>query len=176
MRHLLIVLGICLAAIAVGALLYVYGPKELQQAPVISDDTQILVEQTDTVPFTVIAEDTYANAVAERKNYAVYDEAEFQRLWTMAYGSAAPVLPPVDFEKDYVVGVFAGEKASGGYGIRVADITDSGNARTIGIDLIRPGAGCVTSQAITRPFQFVSVPLSEHALSRKDREVVTACQ
>ncbi len=175
---MLIVLGICLAAIVVGAGLYFYGPSELRETPALNgtEASALGADQAVPVSFTVLAEGTNASGVSERKNYAVYTQEDFVRLWTMAYGTDGEAMPAIDFDSQYVIGVFAGEKPSGGHTIDVASITDASSIRTVSMALTRPGEGCMVSQALTSPFQLIMVPVSDRELARTETEVVAACQ
>jgi len=177
MRHMLIVLGICLAAIVVGAGLYFYGPSEMRETPVLegTEASALGSDQAESVSFTVLAEGTNASGVSERKNFAVYSEEDFVRLWAMT-GASASEMPAVDFESQYVIGVFAGEKASGGHTIEVTSVTDASSLRTVAIELTRPGTGCVVSQALTRPYQLIAVPVSDRSLARTENETEASCQ
>ena len=168
---MLIVLVIVLGAILVGAGLYFYGPEEIRDAQV-GPSASVASAQ---IPFQVIAEGESAAEVRERKNYAVYSEEDLEELWRMAYGDTS-TLPRVDFTQNYVIAVFAGEKASGGHDIEVADIEDTESKRKVSIALTRPGAGCMTTQALTRPFQIVVVPASDLELAREEAEIEVACQ
>lgn len=176
MRHILIILGICLAAIAIGAGLYFFGPKEFQQVPAVGNvgASAVGADVAEEISFRVLAEGQNAT-ITERKNYAVYTEEDFAALWTRAYGEDAPALPAVDFDDSYVIGVFAGEQATGGHAIAVSRVTDENAVRTVAIALTRPGAGCMVSQALTSPFQFVLVPFSDRALARVDEVVEAPC-
>jgi len=177
MRHMLIVLGICLAAIMVGAGLYFYGPSELRETPSLGNEASAIgADQATLIPFTVLSEGTNAAGVAERKNFAVYSQEDFERLWTMTFGPDTSAMPSVNFDSYYVIGVFAGEKASGGHTIDVASVTDANSLRTVAISLTRPGEGCVVTQALTRPFQLIMVPVSDRELARTETEVVADCQ
>lgn len=178
MRHMLIVLVICLAAILVGAGLYFYGPSELRETPVLegTEASALGADQAIPVSFAVLAEGTNASGVSERKNYAVYTKEDFARLWTMAYRDDTSAMPSIDFDSQYVIGVFAGEKLSGGHTIEVASITDASSIRTVSMTLTRPGEGCVVSEALTSPFQLIAVPVSDRELARTETEVVAACQ
>ncbi len=175
MRHILIVLSICVVAIIMGILLYVYGPSELREVPVQSGASAISADAAADVPFSVLVSGTSAVAQPERKNFAVYGEEDFQRLWEQAYGEEAPVLPSVNFEEEYVIGVFAGERSSGGYAIAVSRVTDENAVRTVTIALTTPGPSCAVTQALTSPFQFVTVPLSDRTLARVDQELEASC-
>lgn len=178
MRHMLMVLGMSTAAILVGAALYVYGPSELRETPALEGNEASAIgagQVLEDVSFSVLAEGMNAT-VTERKNYAVYSEADFARLWGMAYGETAPAVPEVDFDTHYVIGVFAGQKPSGGHGIKVSRVTDDGDTRTVAVTLTAPGAGCMTSQALTAPFELILVPVSSAELARTEETVTTPCQ
>ena len=178
MRHMLIVLGISLAAIVVGAGLYFYGPSELRETPVLNgtEASVLSADQAVAVSFAVLAEGTNASSVSERKNFAAYTEEDFARLWAMAYGTGGETMPSIDFDTQYVIGVFAGEKSSGGHSIKVASVTDASSIRTVSMALMRPGEGCVVSQALTNPFQLIAVPVSDRELARTETEFTVACQ
>lgn len=178
MRHILIVLGMCVAAIAIGTALYVFGPEELNEAAALDASGAAVVTSgpLEDISFAVLAEGQNAARVTERKNYAVYDEAEFARLWQMAYGDDAPPMPEVDFARQYVIGVFAGVKPSGGYDIAVTQVADSSTERTVSITLTSPGEGCITSQAFTSPFELVLVPAATLELVREETDRVAACR
>ena len=174
---MLIVLGAAVASIAVGTGLYYFGPDEFRKVPAseTSEASVLSADQPAAVPFTVIAEGADAANVSARKNYAVYDKDEFARLWAMAYGEDGPAMPAIDFEKEYVIGVFAGEKSSGGYDIGVDKVTDENAVRSVAITLTVPGSACVVTQALTSPFQLVTVPFSARELSKVDTQVEGAC-
>ncbi len=178
MRHMLIVLGIIVAAILVGAGLYFYGPDELREAPSLegNEASAISAEVAEDISFTVIAEGVNATGVTARKNFAVYEEGEFERLWTMIYGEDAPDMPDVDFDEEYVIGVFAGEKSTGGHRIAVDAITDENAVRNVAITIETPSRDCLVTETLTSPFQLVTVPFSDRELIRTDREVEGACR
>lgn len=171
---MLIVLGIIIAAILVGAGLYFYGPDTLRETPT-QGASALGADQPTDVPFAVIAEGAQAS-MSERKNFAAYTHEDFVRLWAMAYGENAPAMPVVNFDSSYVIGVFAGQKSSGGHGIRVDSVTDGSSLRTVAITLTRPASDCVVTQALTSPFQIISVPFSDRDLARTEKDVEVACQ
>ncbi|MBU2158834.1 protease complex subunit PrcB family protein [Patescibacteria group bacterium] len=180
MRDILIVLGMCVAAIVVGILLYMYGPAEMREVSNPAPSEQAAANTAEpvsgAVSIQVLDAGTNAGAAAQRKNIATYDTDGFERLWQMAHGNDGTPMPSVDFSERYVIGVFAGTKSSGGHGIEVSEVRDSGDTRTVVITLTKPGAGCMTSQALTSPYQIVTVPISMAVLSKVERTVETACQ
>lgn len=179
MRDILLIVGMCLAAIIIGSVLFFAAPDILPQPSVEPGVTSVGAE-TNTpeavkVPFTVLVEGSTALNVSARKNYVVRGQEEFENLWRMVYGDGAPALPKVDFTKQDVIAVFAGEKGSGGHRIAVSAVNDYGDARSVSVTLTSPGAGCVNTQAITSPYQIVTVPASGSSLSHTDVTVIEAC-
>lgn len=179
MRHMIIVLGMSTAAILVGAALYVYGPSELRETPQLENNEASAMGAgvvLEDVSFSVLAEGGNATGISERKNYAVYSEADFARLWNMAYGENPQAMPDVDFDTHYVISVFAGQKLSGGHAIAVSRVTEADNVRTIAVTLTAPGETCVVTEGLTSPFQFILVPVSAAELARTEETVTTPCQ
>ncbi|KND47897.1 MAG: hypothetical protein AB199_04035 [Parcubacteria bacterium C7867-004] len=173
MRDILVVLGVCLAAIIVGACLFFYGPS-LFREKVTSEEAG---SQTEPVDIAIRVLDTGTNALEapKRKNFAVYDADEFKKLWENAHDSDGTPLPKIDFDTEYVIGVFAGTKSSGGHAITIEKITESEGVRTVYITMTKPAAGCVTSQALTSPYEIVAVPFSGASLMPNETTIETPC-
>ena len=177
MRDLLIIITMCVAAVAVGTWLYFYVPSTDLRPAATSEIEEVQAESQSPeaimVSFTELARGTTAKEVTTRKNYAVYSADEFAKLWKQT-GSSAKV-PSVDFTNEYVIAVFAGTKATGGYGIEVRAVTDTGESRSVALRLSEPGTSCVVTQAQTSPYQIIVVPHSDASLSHTDTVTVTDC-
>ncbi len=171
MKDTLIIFGMCLAAIAVGATLFFWAPKNTAVAPA-PEEAKPLIEEN--IAFVVL-ETGQDSQTLERKNYAARDQESFERVWKIAHGEDGAVMPSIDFSTRYVIGVFAGEKTSGGHAIAVTDIIDHGDVRTVRTRLQEPGEGCINSQALTSPYQLITVPVSTHGLASEDATTVTPC-
>lgn len=181
MRDVLIIATMCVAALAIGAWLYFYGPTEFRNVPPPQGEQHAANASSDSndavdVPFSVIESGNNAANVSTRKNYAARDTDAFAKLWTLTYGKNAPPLPSIDFDTEYVIGVFAGEQSTGGYAIAVSSVTDHGTAsRTVSVTVTKPGTDCVNTQALTSPYQIIRVPVSIASLTREDRTVEKSC-
>ncbi len=150
-------------AIGIGAVLYVMGVEN--NAP---------RAQEAAVSFSVIAEGANAS-LSERKNFKIENREQLEQVWALAYGQTTVALPSVDFEKYEVLAVFGGQKNTGGYTVAVKEIMDNEDTRRITITHTVPGSSCVTTQALTSPFQFVRVEKSEARIDRKDEILTVAC-
>lgn len=133
-------------------------------------------DMPQAVMVTQIDAGQYSGSVTERKNYHVETSEEWQALWTMVHGLEGPALPAVDFERYQVLAVFDGTHSSGGYSIHVESIADTGLRRIVRIKHTEPGEECVTTGAVTSPYQMVVVPRSSATIAREDVTETVACQ
>lgn len=128
-----------------------------------------------SVDFRTLDIGAQAASISARKNYAVYTEAELAKLWGMIHGSDGSAIPKIDFSKEYVIGVFSGQKPTGGHSISISSIIDTSETRVVAVKLTSPGADCIVTQVLTSPYQIVAVPLSENELGHTNTEVASAC-
>jgi hypothetical protein len=171
MRNLIVIGGICILAIAVGAWLYFGTPHKT--APATSASTEAPVAKE--VHFAVLDQGDQAGDMTTRKNYAIYDAAEFARFWQKAHPNGKKV-PNVDFKSTYVIAVFAGTEPTGGYRISVTKVTDTANARSVAVTIEQPDSSCAVVEEETSPYAFVTVPYSDaEALSHTDVRTTHAC-
>ncbi len=162
----------------VGASLYYLAPlpkfTELNTASAVVDTAPEKIIQT--IPFDVLDVGIHAAGVAVRKNYAAYSREGLEKIWEIAHGTDGPPLPKVDFSKEYVIGIFAGQKSTGGNSAVVTAVTEAENMRTVAVTLTKPGAGCMVTQSLTNPYQIVTVPFSDATLTHSDTEIITSCE
>jgi hypothetical protein len=179
MRDLLIIAGMCAAAIIIGAWLYLYGPTgapDTNQAAASVESVTVeepVVESKD-VSFGVLGHGSIAEGVSKRKNYAIYSKEEYEKMWKLT--GSTEKMPTVDFKKGYVIAVFAGDRPTGGHAISVEKVTDTGKERHVTVLVEKPGSGCVASQAITSPYQIIRVPFSAAVLSHTEVEREVPCE
>jgi len=177
MRDLLIIIGMCVAAVAVGTWLYFYVPFTEFGSPQATEikeaSAEVMVPENTPVSFVEIAHGSNATGITARKNYAIYSADEFEKIWKQT--DSTKKVPAVDFTKQYVIAVFAGVVPTGGYTISVSDVMDIGDARSVAIHIEKPGKGCVVTTAQSSPYQIVTVPLSGGSLSHTDTESEVDC-
>lgn len=164
-KDILILSGMALAAVALGTILYLYGANTLRGSgrPEIA---------------AVIAHGSYA-PISDRKNFRISNADDMQKLWALLYGNDAsntPPIPQIDFSRQEVVAVFAGEKPTGGYDIAVSGIQDSSNERMVSVTITAPGPSCMVAESQTSPFQVVTVPVSTLPFAHTDAVETNTCQ
>jgi len=70
--------------------------------------------------------------------------------------------PVIDFKKQTVVFLYAGQKMTGGYSIKVKSVKKRGKETVIDAPIEEPPSGGAVTQAITHPFTVLAIPASSH--------------
>lgn len=181
MKDLFIIVGILVIAGVAGAGIYFYAPKDIaapvQVVPVATTSMPVATstQNVGAVSFTTLSTGTHAAGVTARKNYEVGDKTGLLKLWTLAFGVNATSTPAINFETHEAVGIFAGEKPTGGYAVKVTKVEDSATVRTIHVALVVPGKGCMTTESVTSPYTIISLPLSPLPLTHQDATSTSDC-
>ncbi|MBI1874793.1 MAG: protease complex subunit PrcB family protein [Acidobacteria bacterium] len=68
-----------------------------------------------------------------------------------------PILSP-NFAHEMAVAVFLGERLTGGFQIRVTNVTDTDGVLTVEALETIPNLRCAVIQSLTQPFEIISVP------------------
>ena len=137
------------------------SPEAVYRARCIENTCKMLLNGEHFVGFQILAGS--GNGREENTRQVVAKtQAEAITMWSeMLYADSQqePIqLGQLDFSKEMVVGVSMGMKATGGYKIEVASIIDLPSKLVVNSMNSYPGVGCPVTEAITRPFQIVSLP------------------
>jgi hypothetical protein len=120
------------------------------------------------IMFSSLVEHAFSG-VHSARNVVIKDEAAWARLWAehASGNTPAPALPKVDFSKNMLLGVFAGEKGSGCRQVGVIKVAVSGGKIAVEYEERDLSMVALCIQAISAPANVVVVP-------RSDAEVVFA--
>lgn len=66
-------------------------------------------------------------------------------------------VPKIDFTKQRVVAVFLGQRNSGGYAIKIKNVTEKGDKIYVEIEKISPKPGENATMAITNPYSIAKI-------------------
>ena len=108
---------------------------------------------TGSLPIRRIGQWT-ASGIGTPIRKVIRDDSTYARLWE-ALGAGQR--PAVDFSRDVVIAVGAGQQPSGGYTIAVQRVAHAGAAMTVEVVATVPGPGCWTTQQLTQPVDVVVV-------------------
>lgn len=100
------------------------------------------------------------SGVTEFHEVVVRSEEEWRALWKehTAHRVPPPPAPPVDFATAQVVGVFLGQRPSGGYAVEILSVTDGGPERRVAYRETRPRADTLQITVLTQPYHLRVVP------------------
>lgn len=175
------ILGLFSGAVLFFALLSLYpiqthAPIAKQDLP-ITTSTDGQKDQEKEITFSVLDQGEKAPGAKNRKNYAIYNQEELNSFWKLSHEGTDAKAPTIDFNKKYVVVVFAGTKPTTGYKIKVTKVEDAQGQRNIAVAMIEPGEGCTTKTEKTSPYQFIALPYdTETSLSHNDTAKTEDCK
>jgi hypothetical protein len=114
-----------------------------------------------------------ASGISTAERMVIRDDSTYARFW-QALGAGER--PPVDFSRDVVIAVAAGQRPSGGHAIAVERVAHAGAGMVVEVVETVPGPGCWTTQQLTRPVDVVVVAAADaRTWSFSDRTRVQPC-
>lgn len=81
-------------------------------------------------------------------------------LWS-AHNGSSDEQPEVDFSRQSVLAVFAGEKPTGGHSIRITGVQQQGRSLVVSYSETSPGPDAMVTQVITAPAHLVRIDKSQ---------------
>jgi hypothetical protein len=93
--------------------------------------------------------------ISESRRLVIRDANTWARFWSeLGVGER----PEIDFSRNLVVAVAAGQRSSGGYEIAVRRVSQANGDLTIEVEETTPGPNCMTTSALTQPVDVVALP------------------
>lgn len=112
--------------------------------------------------------------IGESRRLVIRDANAWAEFWSELGVGARP---EVDFSRDLVVAVAAGQRPSGGHEIAIEQIAQSNGELTIGVVEIAPGPNCMTTSTLTQPVDVVAIPkVNARSWSFVERKEVRGCR
>jgi len=143
----------CLPLIGLILIFILAGGVEMVSSSADSDRDAII-----SVSFSKI-DKGFRSGIKERKLVTVKSEKEWGELWRLHKGAFLPEQPVlrIDFKEEMVVGVFSGEKKTGGYGTEITKIEEARDKGELIVFFLetRPPPKAMVTQAITQPYHIV---------------------
>jgi hypothetical protein len=175
-----------------------YGPVALAPEPEVAPDSMapaapesVAVESsaglTDTTPQQGYAPYGSASApqirrigqwthtgINEKRRLVIRDANGWAAFWSeLGVGDR----PAVDFTRDLVVAVAAGQQSTGGHEIAVDRVSQNNGELTIEVVETSPGPNCMTTSALTQPVDVVVIPrVDARGWSFVERREVRGCR
>jgi hypothetical protein len=112
--------------------------------------------------------------ISESRRLVIRDANAWAEFWSeLGVGER----PEVDFSRDLVVAVAAGQRPTGGHEIAVGQVAQNGGALTISVVETTPGPNCMTTASLTQPVDVVVIPnVNAKSWSFVERREVRGCR
>ncbi|MDP8256165.1 MAG: zf-HC2 domain-containing protein [Candidatus Alcyoniella australis] len=100
------------------------------------------------------------SGVTTRSQLVLHDAGSFAALWNKIFGITVPLpdVPPVDFEHNFAVAAFLGERASGGFKVRIENVLWSTDRLVVYVNQSLPDPNSAVTLALTQPYHVVILP------------------
>jgi hypothetical protein len=111
--------------------------------------------------------------VGEARRLIIRDANAWAQFWSeLGVGEQ----PTVDFTRDVVVAVAAGQRPTGGYEIAIDRVRENNGELTIEVVETAPGPNCMTTASLTQPVDVIAIPsLTFQSWSFSERKAVRGC-
>lgn len=125
----------------------------------------------DTTPYTL------SSGIDEPGQFVIRNAEDLAALWQDIHSRRrpAPPLPEVDFDREMMVVVAAGQRRTGGYSIRIDRAWREGDATIVLVHEEAPAAGCIVPTAITSPVDVARLPAVPEPVEIRLESVIRAC-
>ncbi len=123
-------------------------------------EPQELRAESEPVSFDPVEEaSSFMSAITDRRRLVIDEPEEWVDFWAELNANIAPTpdAPAMDFDSHVVIAATMGQKPTGGYAIRIEEVSRTGEDLRVVVVETSPGAGCITTQALTAPATAVTV-------------------
>ena len=119
----------------------------------------------------------FYSGIKEKKEIIIKNRDDFLKLWKNFTSNLIPPPEPpyIDFEKYMLIGVFMGNKPTGGFSIEIEKIIEKDKEISVHVKEESPGKNCVVTMAFTQPYHIVTLLKSDKKIKFYYNEVVREC-
>ncbi|MDO8452451.1 MAG: protease complex subunit PrcB family protein [bacterium] len=119
---------------------------------------KVSVDQNGKITFKPVARGQ-DSSFKERVFYTINTQDEWAKLWDSMHPGRGPEgLPTVNFDEEMIIIAMQGSQPTGGYMVRITGVEHKDAVVGVTIKEDSPGVGCLTTQALTAPFDIVRIP------------------
>jgi len=159
-----------LVATASGACGSTIGTDPLEASNVQTDEQQVSFEEVEGTT-------SFLSGISDRRRLVIEDQDAWLQFWAELQAMVTPVPEPpaVDFSTHVVIAATMGQRATGGYSIRIDDISRAGERTRVIVVETAPGPTCLTTQAFTAPATAVTVSRPAGTVEFVERNETDSC-
>ena len=138
-------------------------------------EDETTTESVTEVLFTEISSENFSQRTdydLKKQLVVLSNQSDFDLLYPLFVAEETPV---VDFEEYLVLALLMGSQSTGGYNIQVDVIYEQDNYIEVNVVSSLPGSNCVTTEALTDPYQFVKIPFTDKEVIFLESVVISSC-
>jgi PrcB C-terminal len=122
--------------------------------------------ETTAISISEIAKGQQCGITTQRFE-VIRNSSSFTNLWLSHSEGFSPVpeQPVVDFDQNMVIAAFLGEQSTGGYSIEITGVAELADSIVVNVKGALPGAGCMLTTAVSKPYHVVTVPKSSKPIA-----------
>jgi hypothetical protein len=139
-------------------------------------ETAVELNSNNPVLFFEIDASQYSG-FAEQTQQIITTQVDLNIIWETAHShlDLSKNAPTIDFNKNVILVVATGQRNSGGYLLKINQIIESEKNYNVDVLETKPGKGCMTTQALTSPYQMVQIEKPNKHILFKSLEKVIDC-
>jgi PrcB C-terminal len=156
------------ALLVVSLFAFLHSARAQGPSKVPEDSVQLPMQQVFTAQYT---------GIDQSRRLVIRTPQEWQAIWSELRHDQYPIPAPpaVDFNQFMAILAAIGTRSTGGHAIRIEGVSRSGGRLFVVVQEISPGAGCITTQALTSPVDAVQVPQSDEPVIFVERQESRNC-
>ena len=132
-----------------------YSPLAMAQEKITKAETKLSI---------ATIEKGYRSGIRGPLQTVIRNQDEWNAFWKRHSSTDTnPMLAPIDFSREMVVGIFLGEKSTGGYEVEIVRAERRDSSLYFHYREESPPQGAVVTQALTQPFHLVRVAKYDNA-------------
>jgi len=118
--------------------------------PTVPDGTKLYFQTIDQ---------NAMSGIEQKEDHVITEDKQWSRLWAKIHSNESPVpnMQQIDFSKVNVLAVFMGMKNSGGFGIEIKKVVDTGKQIVAVVEQITPPEGAMVTMALTQLYHIVTI-------------------
>ena len=127
-------------------------------SPILSSGL-VIASVGQAVPFSTLAKG-FVSGMHEPAQIVIRSRDAWAAVWGRHTRAQVqpPSAPPVDFSRDMVVGIFMGQRGTGGYEIEITRVERADSQLRVYYRSKDPEPGAMVTQMLTQPYHVIKLP------------------
>lgn len=150
------------------------------QTPTDGAPPQTIPEGATSLTVEAIAEiaNRFYSGIQDQRRVVIRSTEDWRAFWTefTVLQQPPPDAPIIDFDRQMVIVATMGRKTTGGYLITIPAVHEYEGELFVEVVEVSPGAGCMTTQALTAPATAIRVEARDDPVTFVERSEQQSCR